>query len=59
VFEFDLGAKLETVPSDRKSEQWLLFTPNKKVLTLRADRRYQYTRSGQTRDKEQWRPVSN
>jgi hypothetical protein len=59
VFDFDLGATLQTVPYDRKGEQWLLFTLNKKALTLRADRRYQYIRSDQTEDKGQWKPISN
>ena len=41
VFEFDLGGTIRTVPYDKKGEQWVLFTPEEKVLTLRADRRYQ------------------
>jgi hypothetical protein len=42
VFAFDLGAELETKPYDRSSEQWLLYEPDGRVLTWRADRKYQY-----------------
>ncbi len=59
VFDFDLGATLQTVPNNKKGEQWILYTPNKKVLSLRADGRYQYMRSDQTGDKGQWKPISN
>jgi hypothetical protein len=56
IFEFDLGASLRTLPYDRKGEQWVLFTPKQKVLTLRADRRYQLQRSDFPGDKP-WKPV--
>jgi hypothetical protein len=59
VFEFDLGATLRTVPYDRKGEQWRLFTPSQKVLTLRADRRYQYMLSNLPTDRRLWKPVLN
>jgi hypothetical protein len=59
IFEFDLGATLQTEPYDRKGEQWMLHTPKKKVLTLRADRRYQYMRSDVPRDRGQWKPALN
>lgn len=39
-FGFDLGGRLETKRFNRKSEQWLLYEPNGKVLTLRADTKY-------------------
>lgn len=55
VFEFDLGATLRTVPYDRKSEQWVLHTPEQKALTLRADRRYQYMRADLPRDRGLWK----
>ena len=59
VFEFDLGATLMTVPYDRKGEQWRLFTPSQKVLTLRADRRYQYILSNLPTHRRLWKPVLN
>ena len=42
VFEFDLGARLETKPYNRTGEQWMLYEPDGKVLTVRADKRYSY-----------------
>jgi hypothetical protein len=53
-FIFDLGAVLETRPYDRRSEQWMLFTPTHQVLTFRADRRYSLTRANGTGE-ETWR----
>jgi hypothetical protein len=46
VFAFDLGAELETKPYDRSSEQWLLYEADGRVLTWRADRKYQYGSGG-------------
>jgi hypothetical protein len=57
VFEFDLGTTLRTVPYDRKGEQWRLFTPSQKVLTLRADRYYQYMLSNVPMGRRFWKPV--
>jgi hypothetical protein len=57
MFEFDLGATLRTVPYDRKGEQWVLHTPEQKVLTLRADRRYRYMRADLPRDRGLWKPA--
>lgn len=59
LFEFDLGGVLMTVPYDRKGEQWVLFTPERKVLTLRADRRYQYMPADLPNDKGAWTAVLN
>jgi hypothetical protein len=57
VFEFDLGARLETRPYDRHSEQWMFFDrAAHKVLTLRADGFYSYHRSDQG-GSEKWKPV--
>lgn len=56
VFDFDLGASLVTRPCDRRGEQWLLFEPSRKVLTLRADKRYKYT-SAKSRAGGPWKPV--
>lgn len=57
TFEFDLGGTLKTVSYDRQSEQWVLHTPEKRVLILRADRRYQYMRSDLSRDRGLWKPA--
>jgi hypothetical protein len=56
VLRFDLGGRLETRPSDRKSEQWLLYTPSGKVLTLRADKQFQFTQ-GDGSERERWQPL--
>jgi hypothetical protein len=57
LFRFDLGAALRTRPYDRKSEQWMLFEPSHKVLTLRADGRYKHTRSDLPDDSGKWNPI--
>ena len=57
VFEFDLGATLITRPYDKRSEQWLLFEPSHRVLTLRADGHYQYARSDKVKDSAEWKPI--
>jgi hypothetical protein len=57
VFQFDLGATLITRPYDNRSEQWLLFEPSHKVLTLRADGRYQHGRSDKVKDSAEWKPI--
>ena len=57
IFEFDLGATLRTVPYNRKGEQWVLHTPERKALTLRADRRYQYMRADSPGDRGPWKPA--
>jgi hypothetical protein len=57
VFDFDLGATLKTRPYDRKSEQWLLFTPSRTVLTARADLFYKYERADLPNDAGVWKPI--
>ena len=42
TLEFDLGARLETAPYDRTSEQWNLYEPSGDVLTLRAGGYYRH-----------------
>ena len=54
VFEFDLGATLRTAPYDRQGEQWVLHTPDQRVLILRADRRYKYKRADLPGDRGIW-----
>ncbi len=60
TFEFDLGGSLKTKPNDRSSEQWMLFEPNGKVLTLRADRRFKYERAlgNSTGSRTSWRRLA-
>src|SRR5207302_8064912 len=57
VFDFDLGASLRTRPYDKEGEQWLLFGPSQKVLTLRADGFYKYMSSDVPEDQGGWKPV--
>ena len=57
VFSFDLGGRLETKPYDRKSQQWMLFTPSRKVLSLRADKCYSYQLATTPEDEEVWHSV--
>jgi hypothetical protein len=54
VFEFDLGGRLETKPSDRAREQWLLYEPNGNVLAIRADRKYSYGPGERHPSAERW-----
>jgi hypothetical protein len=56
VFEFDLGGTLVTRPCNRRGEQWLLFCPARKVLTMRADKCYKY-HSSKSRTHGPWKPV--
>lgn len=57
IFEFDLGGILKTWPYDKESEQWLLYEPSKKVLSLRADNHYKYVRSDVPGNEEDWKPL--
>lgn len=57
VFAFDLGARLTTYPYDKKSEQWMIFNPAQKVLSLRADGRYKYVRSDLAANDRAWKPL--
>ncbi len=57
-FVFDLGATLETTPYDRKSEQWTLYEPGNKVLSVRADRKYSYGPEDRSPQKERWLPIN-
>lgn len=58
IFEFDLGGTLETLPCDRMGEQWLLYEPSGNVLTLRADKRYEF-HSSMSRADGPWKPVAS
>jgi hypothetical protein len=57
-FVFDLGAELETKPYDRLSEQWLLYEPNGRLLTWRADRKYQYGSVNRSSQHVRWRSLN-
>jgi hypothetical protein len=57
IFVFDLGAILRTFPYDKSSEQWLMFEPSHKVLTLRADGQYRHIRSDRPADDGAWKPI--
>ncbi len=57
VFEFDLGATLTTRPYDKESEQWLLYEPSHRVLSVRADGRYKYMPSDAPEDQGKWKPM--
>lgn len=57
VFEFDLGAVLQTSPYDDRREQWLFYDSRlHRVLTLRADGCYAFGRSDRAGPKR-WKPV--
>jgi len=53
TLDFDLGGQLVTQPYDKKSEQWILFEPQGKCLTVRADGKFAYG----NRPKEKWLKV--
>jgi hypothetical protein len=40
TFQFDLGGRLTTRAIDTESEQWFLYEPDNRLLTIRADQRY-------------------
>ena len=46
IFDFDLGGRLVTQPAqdfgDDPGDSWLLFEPNRKVLSFREDGLYSY-----------------
>ena len=43
-FKFDFGGELETRKFDNSSEQWLLYDPSKRVLSMRPDGQFSYCR---------------
>jgi hypothetical protein len=57
VLEFDLGATLETKPYNRTDEQWMLYEPEGKLLTVRADKRYSYGSEDRQPEKVRWLPI--
>jgi len=57
-FTFDLGCTLLTWPYDHQSEQWLLYEPDGRVLTVRADGRYSHDSSAIPAEDSQWHPLA-
>src|ERR1700682_848619 len=59
LFQFDLGAKLETWPydDDDNDEQWSLSTPSKYWLSYRADGHYSWAEENQPSGETRWFPV--
>jgi hypothetical protein len=56
VFAFDLGSRLETHPYDADGQQWLLYEPDGRVLTYRADGCFTHQPGDTPRGQERWRP---
>ncbi len=59
IFEFDLGSVLKTKPYNRSHEQWLLYEPTGKVLTIRADKRYSHEPSNRPEIETNWKPIQH
>jgi hypothetical protein len=57
-FTFDLGCTLLTWPYDHQSEQWLLYEPDGRALTVRADGRYSHDSSVIPAGDSQWHPLA-
>jgi hypothetical protein len=57
TFDFDLGSRLKTKPYNKRSDQWLLYQPDGRVLTYRADGRYSHHHGNLPRAQEKWLPV--
>lgn len=56
-FGFDLGGRLETSRFDRQSEQWMLYEPSGRVLSIRADGKYLHKLSNVSDRKSDWRKL--
>ena len=59
VLEFDLGARLETKRYNRTDEQWMLYEPGGKVLTVRADKHYSYDPGDLEPNMLRWPPMES
>ncbi len=58
TFTFDLGSALATWPYEgNHDEQWSLYLPDRRVLTYRADGRYNLGPSDEKPDHAVWDPV--
>ena len=58
TLEFDLGATLKIKPYNRTDEQWMLYEPGGKVLTVRADKHYSYGHAEREPEKMRWLPIN-
>jgi hypothetical protein len=58
IFDFDLGGSLSTRLYDQQSEQWMLFEPSGRVLTVRADGNYTYQPRPTPPDQDRWIPLA-
>jgi hypothetical protein len=58
TFTFDLGCSLLTWPYDDASEQWLLYEPDGRVLTVRADGRNSHESGATPAEDSQWHPLA-
>lgn len=56
TFTFDLNGTLETAPYDRSSEQWMLYEPDGRVLTVRAGGEYNHAQ-GDAQQSMRWRKL--
>jgi len=57
TFTFDMNGTLETAPYDRSSEQWVLYEPDGRVLTVRAGGEYSHERGDVPEGGVRWRKL--
>jgi hypothetical protein len=57
IFKFDLGCKIETNGNEEIGNQWLLYEPNKLVLSIRSDGHYSYQPENTERANEIYLPM--
>jgi hypothetical protein len=58
TFEFDMGSSLQTKPYNKRSNQWLLYEPDGRVLTYRADGRFSHHPGDLPPGEEVWRSIT-
>lgn len=60
-FEFDLGGILSTFPfesdDDEPNEQWMLFEPSGRVVSIRSDNRFSYHPGNTPPSEVRWLPL--
>jgi hypothetical protein len=59
IFEFDLGATLETRRCDRSTELWSLSEPSGYTFSVNGEGRYRYTPPGVSINHAKWKPIPN
>lgn len=57
TFEFDMGSRLNTKPYNKRSDQWLLYEPDGRVLTYLADGHYSRDPGDRPLHKKVWRAM--